>query len=142
MPVIKGQFDGSVGDSNPGNVICWGAWYELGDDTIPVYGYEPCPNVTNNIAEYRALIELLEALHKIGITKVHISGDSKLVVNQVNNEWNCNVPHLRVLLTKAQQLSSLFEVFNLTWIPRNHNKHADSLAYKAFMRYCDAHRTK
>lgn len=44
----------------------------------------PC---TNNIAEYETLTNGIKMALEWRITKLHIYGDSQLVINQVNNEY-------------------------------------------------------
>ena len=44
---------------------------------------------TNNVAEYVSLIRGLEASKKMGVRKVLVRGDSKLVLQQVQGLWQC-----------------------------------------------------
>jgi ribonuclease HI len=44
---------------------------------------------TENQAEYKALLNGLEVLIDLGVRKVEIFGDSKLVVQQINGESQC-----------------------------------------------------
>lgn len=44
----------------------------------------PC---TNNIAEYEALLNGVKLTLEWRITKLHIFGDSQLIINQVNNDY-------------------------------------------------------
>jgi ribonuclease HI len=44
---------------------------------------------TKNQAEYKALLNGLEVLIDLGVRKVEIFGDSKLVVQQINGESQC-----------------------------------------------------
>ena len=44
-------------------------------------------SVTNNVSEYEAYICGLEALIEMGIKRVEVLGDSKLVISHVNKEW-------------------------------------------------------
>ena len=45
---------------------------------------------TNNEAEYEALLHRLRLAISLGIKRLLVFGDSKLVVQQVNKEWNRN----------------------------------------------------
>ena len=44
-------------------------------------------SVTNNVSKYKACIYGLEALIAMGIKRVEVLGDSKLVISHVNKEW-------------------------------------------------------
>jgi len=46
--------------------------------------------VSNNEAEYEALLHGLRLAISLGIKRLLVFGDSKLVVQQVNEEWNRN----------------------------------------------------
>jgi ribonuclease HI len=84
---------------------------------------------TNNEAEYRALLALLELLTTMDIADVRIYGDSKLVVNQVNKRWKINRKHLQDLAEQAWNAMKGRPGWKLHWIPREQNP-ADSVAKK------------
>jgi ribonuclease HI len=44
---------------------------------------------TNNEAEYEALIYGLRIMTSLGIKQLFVSGDSAMVINQVNKDWDC-----------------------------------------------------
>jgi ribonuclease HI len=44
---------------------------------------------TNNEAEYEALIHGLQVAASLGIKRLLVYGDSSVVVNQINKDWNC-----------------------------------------------------
>jgi hypothetical protein len=46
--------------------------------------------VSNNEAEYEALLHGLRLAISLGIKRLLVYGDSLLVVQQVNKEWHCN----------------------------------------------------
>ncbi|MDE1843159.1 MAG: ribonuclease HI family protein [Thaumarchaeota archaeon] len=82
--------------------------------------YKKEPNITNNQAEYMAIISALEQFS--GTTEeVFIYSDSKNTVMQLNHEYAINNDHLRVLAQKAWDLISKFSNIQITWIPRNQN---------------------
>lgn len=92
---------------------------------------------TNNVAEYRGLVEGVRALSSVVSRgdRVEIAGDSQLVIQQVRGSWKCNYDHLRVLRDEARgELRRLEERgvrVELRHIPRASNAHADSLASRA-----------
>ena|SRR5438552_1838981 len=82
--------------------------------------------VTNNEAEYRALIEALEALlaalERAGgdpaATSVLALGDSQLVISQVAGRWKVGSPNLVPLNRRARDLVGRFGRVELRWHPR------------------------
>ncbi|MCK7660024.1 bifunctional RNase H/acid phosphatase [Corynebacterium antarcticum] len=83
---------------------------------------------TNNVAEYRGLINGLVAAHELGATRVEVRLDSKLVVEQMSGRWKVKHPDMKRLALEARDLASRFEEINYTWIPRKKNSRADELA--------------
>lgn len=79
---------------------------------------------TNNEAEYMSLIKALEISIEKEMKFVNIFMDSKLVVKQVNGEWNINFTHLQKLKNKVDELRSFIN-FKLNHIRREYNTHAD-----------------
>lgn len=85
--------------------------------------------VTNNEAEYDTLISALEAVIKRltetgadpRTAKLEIWGDSQLVINQVNGEWEANKVEMRVRRDKARNLLDRFGSASLRYHNRNHN---------------------
>ncbi len=82
--------------------------------------YEKKPNITNNQAEYRAV---LSALQKIGQTsdKITIYSDSKVMVSQLNHQFAINSEPLRELARQAWMLMNKIPNLKLVWIPRAEN---------------------
>lgn len=87
--------------------------------------------VTNNIAEYMAIIEGIKRLRKINKTKEDciLYSDSRVVVNQIINNWKINYPHLKKLNIMVQGLVKDLN-FNLEIkeIRRDKNTLANDLA--------------
>ncbi|MBX2998355.1 MAG: reverse transcriptase-like protein [Caldilineaceae bacterium] len=85
--------------------------------------------VTNNEAEYDTLISALEAVIKRltetgadpRTAKVEIWGDSQLVINQVNGEWEANKAEMRVRRDKARALLERFGTARLRYHGRDNN---------------------
>lgn len=121
-----GKFDGSAAP-NPGRMTIGGIIIdETLQETICTYS-EFVGDGTNNEAEYLSLIRLLEESLKNGITKLHIKGDSLLVVNQINGKWKCKKQNLIELREQAKILLEKFDKWKLDHIYRDQNKEADSL---------------
>ena len=122
-------FDGAS-KGNPGAAGAGAAIYaENGDPLWEMARY--LGRKTNNEAEYTALILLLEEIDRRGLNGVRITGDSKLVVNQVNRKWKVTKPHLKELFDRVLVLLARTGA-SVDWVPRERNAHADALSNKAF----------
>ena len=86
---------------------------------------------TNNVAEYSGLIAGLRAAADLGAVEVEVRMDSKLVVEQMSGRWQIKNSALRDLAAKAAALVGRFEIVRFTWVPRQLNTRADSLANAA-----------
>lgn len=83
---------------------------------------------SNNVAEYRGLIEGLRAAHQIGASEAYVFMDSKLVVEQMSGRWKIKHPDMQKLALEARELASTFARVTYTWVPRAQNKDADELS--------------
>ena len=89
----------------------------------------PLPPVSNNMAELEALEKGLRLCYKLRIHKIHIEGDSQIVLNAVRLKKTPNW----VLNSKLQEVLILlehFEEINISHIYREGNSLADELANK------------
>ena len=75
------------------------------------------PNITNNQAEYLAVLEAIKAT----TGNIEICSDSKLVVNQLNHEWHIKEDSLRNIAVEIWKLVGNRKV-SFIWIPREQNK--------------------
>ena len=80
--------------------------------------YEKKSGLTNNQAEYMAIISALE---KFVDTDITIYSDSKNTVNQLNHEFAINNDQLRILARKAWDIMALYSNLSIIWIPRKEN---------------------
>jgi ribonuclease HI len=82
--------------------------------------YEKRPNVTNNQAEYLAIVT---ALKKFLDSKeeIFIYSDSKNTVSQLNHEYAINSSDLRKLAMEAWELLGKYSNLSIKWIPRKEN---------------------
>ena len=86
---------------------------------------------TNNEAEYKALIMLLEEIAARGLKKVAVYGDSRLVISQVTGRWKVREERLRPLAERSRELARATGAV-LQWVPREKNAAADALSNRAF----------
>jgi len=129
--------DGLCEPYNPNGYGCWG-WSAVGADGQTLA--EDCgfvgkgEGITNNVAEYHALLNALRwAVGQPSGESFHFLTDSLLVVKQVNGEWACNKPHLKLLRREAVGLISQLPA-TLEWIPREKNERADALSRVAYQK--------
>jgi ribonuclease HI len=83
---------------------------------------------TNNVAEYRAVIEGLRRAAELGAQHVILRSDSRLLMEQLAGRFRVKHPTLQVLHHEARGLLEGFRRFRLEHVPRERNKEADRLA--------------
>ncbi len=86
---------------------------------------------TNNVAEYLALIEGLNAVSEWKPDRVEVYLDSKLVVEQVRGNYRVKNAALAPLHARALNLISGLPEVEVRHIERAKNKGADALANRA-----------
>jgi ribonuclease HI len=88
---------------------------------------------TNNVAEYvRALVLGFTVEKDIGIKEMLVFGDAELIVHQIKNLYQTKHPRLRSYRNEVWDLvDSFFSYFNISFIPREENIVAYSLAISA-----------
>lgn len=101
------------------------------DGTVVAELAEYLGELTNNQAEYRALIAGLEKALTMGATTIRIRADSELMVRQLNGEYKVKNEGIRPLFNQVKGLLSRLERYTINHIPRELNAHADALANKA-----------
>ena len=82
----------------------------------------------NNEADYKALLEGISMVQRMGGKLATIFSNSRLVVGQVKGELEARDERMQGYLTQIRHLRLKFESFNLQHIPRSGNTHVDSLA--------------
>ncbi|MDE1763425.1 MAG: reverse transcriptase-like protein [Thaumarchaeota archaeon] len=82
--------------------------------------YQKESGITNNQAEYRAIIAALKKYLDSG-DEITIYSDSKNTVSQLNHEFAINNEQLRTLAMEAWQLIGKYKTLQIKWIPRNEN---------------------
>ena len=85
-------------------------------------------SATNNEAGYEALLMGMVMVQKMGGKTVEMFSDSRLVVGQVKGELEAWDTRMQEYLSQIRRIQTKFEFFDLLYIPRNGNTHADSLA--------------
>lgn len=91
--------------------------------------------MTNNQAEYRALLLGLQAAIDNGVAELDVRMDSELIVKQMKGEYKVKHPDMKPLNAQAQALVAQIGVVNFYHIRREFNADADKLVNQAI----DAH---
>lgn len=87
--------------------------------------------MTNNQAEYRALILGLKAVGQYHPSQVRVYMDSDLIVQQMNGKYQVKHPDLQPLWREARALVAPLGEVTFTHVPRARNALADKLANEA-----------
>lgn len=82
--------------------------------------YEKKSSITNNQAEYMAIISALKKFSGVA-DEIVIFSDSKNTISQLNHEYAINNDHLRSLAREAWEIITKMPNLKITWIPRNQN---------------------
>lgn len=88
-------------------------------------------HVTNNVAEYYALIHGLKKCKDLRIDSLVVKSDSQLLVRQISGQYRVRNPSLQVLHGEVQTLLAHFFHYEVVHIPREENELADALANRA-----------
>jgi len=84
-------------------------------------------HATNNVAEYRALLEALALAVEREADDVEIFADSELVVRQIQGRYRVKNASLKTLYAEAVRLIAGLRDFRIVHVRRENNKHADRL---------------
>ncbi|HEU5064715.1 MAG TPA: reverse transcriptase-like protein [Gaiellaceae bacterium] len=104
---------------------------EADDKTVLAAHGEAIGVATNNVAEYRALVEGLRKAVEVGVDELEVVSDSELVVHQMRGEWKIKNDTLRLLWDEAQDLAGEIVKVRYTAVRREHNELADRLVNEA-----------
>lgn len=118
-----GASRGNPGESGAGWVI------QKGDEILEE-GYEYLGIMTNNQAEYRALLHGLKSVEKFSPKNIQIKMDSELIIKQLKGEYRVKHEDLKPLFLEAFSLLNKYS-WKAQHIPREKNKEADRLSNKA-----------
>jgi len=125
---IDGASLGNPGESGAGMVAFDEDGNELWRDSVYL------GEMTNNMAEYEALVRTLKRIGESPPDAVHIYTDSLLVANQVLGKYRVKNEGLKPYLEEAIGLIRAFAHVDVKYIPREGNRIADKLAKRAAAR--------
>ncbi len=119
--VFEIVFDGGS-KGNPG--LGYGSYEISRDGDVVAHNEEQYgDHVTNNQAEYRALVHALQWLadhagDAASSSTVEVYGDSQLVIKQLKGEWKIKDATLRRIAMDARAQMDRFADVHLNWHPR------------------------
>jgi ribonuclease HI len=133
--MIEVWTDGLCEPINPGGTGCAGYVIKKNSKVVE-QGSESLgasKDMTNNVAEYSALIRALQAIKKLGFDKekILLRSDSKLLVSQMKGKWKVRGARIVPLYSEATELAKGLDMI-FQWIPREENEEADRLCRVAY----------
>jgi ribonuclease HI len=84
--------------------------------------------VSNNEAEYEALLHGLRLATSLGIKRLLVYGNSAVVINQVNKSWDRNKENMDAYCLEVRKLENKFYGLEFHHIVRDNNVAADILS--------------
>jgi ribonuclease HI len=84
--------------------------------------------MSNNVAEYEALITGLRIAIELGVRHLDVRGDSQLVIDQVMKSSSCRDPKMEAYCEEVRRLEDKFHGLELNHITCRYNEAADELA--------------
>jgi ribonuclease HI len=104
---------------------------EAEDGTVLAAHGEAIGVATNNVAEYRALVEGLAKAAELSVGEVEVVSDSELVVKQMRGEYRVKNRALQELSLEAGRLARRVGAVTYTAVRREQNELADRLVNEA-----------
>ena len=128
MKLIVHVDGGSRG--NPGPAAA-GAVLSTPDGEVVDEATELLGIVSNNVAEYRALLLGLQRARELGATEVEAVNDSELIAKQVNGQYKVKHADMKPLHAEALAALGGFDRWTVRTVRREQNAHADALVNAA-----------
>ncbi len=126
---ITVHFDGGS-RGNPGPAAAAAVAYDADGeeltDRVALVG-----EVTNNVAEYRALLLAVSLATDLEADEVEFVGDSQLIVRQITGEYKVKKADLKPLHAEAKAALTALPKWSITDVRRESNERADELLNEA-----------
>jgi len=122
---------------NPGKAAIGVVFCNERDQIIKKYGEYLGDGLTNNDAEYNAVIFALKKFKALfgkaiaETSEVEVKSDSELMVEQLNGEYKLLEPRIQQFFIEIWNLKIDFKSVKFKHIPREKNKEADKLVNEA-----------
>lgn len=111
---------------NPGHAGIASLLFNENGKLLDFFG-KAYPLLTNNQAEYQALISGINLAIKQGINELDCFLDSELVVNQLNGKYKIKDEKIKQIIPSIDTLKTNFDKITFCHILRENNKQADKL---------------
>jgi ribonuclease HI len=92
------------------------------------YVFQIMFKVSNNEAEYEALLHGLRLAVSLGIKRLLVYDDSLLVIQQVNKEWDINKDTMDAYVEEIRKLENKFSGLEIHHVDHDNNVGADVLS--------------
>lgn len=104
-----------------------------GEKNIAAFGKYLGDHLTNNWAEYEALVLAIADAKRLGLVERHVEirMDSELIVKQMQGLYKVKDPGLKIQHAKVRELLLDFQHVSFVHIPRAENSEADALVNEA-----------
>lgn len=122
---------------NPGKAAIGVVFCNEKEQEIKKFGEYLGDNLTNNEAEYQAVIFGLKKFKKLfgnkiaEVSEIEIRSDSELLVNQMNGNYKIEDEKMQKFFMEIWNLKIDFKSIKFKSIPREKNKEADRLVNEA-----------
>lgn len=122
---------------NPGPAAIGVVFYNEREEIFKKYSQYLGENLTNNEAEYQAVLFALRKFKALfgskiaKISEVELRSDSELVIKQLQGEYKVLEPNIQSLFLTLWNLKSDFKKVKFKLISRANNKEADRLVNEA-----------
>jgi ribonuclease HI len=83
---------------------------------------------SNNAAEYEACLHGMRIAVELGVKSLHIYGDSALVINQLNKDWDMTSEKMDTYCKEVRKLEGKFYGIEYTHVVQDKNQAADELS--------------
>jgi ribonuclease HI len=122
---VDGGARGNPGPAAAASVVSTPAG-EVLDEAAELLG-----SVTNNVAEYRALLLGLARARALSASEVEVVNDSELIAKQVQGLYKVKHKDMKPLHARAVVALKEFERWSIRSVPRAQNADADALVNQA-----------
>jgi|SRR5581483_864791 len=122
---------------NPGKAAIGVVFCNEKEEAIKKFGEYLGDNLTNNDAEYMAVIFALKKFKAVfgkeiaKVSEVEIRSDSELLVNQMNGKYKLSDEKIQKFFIEIWNLKIDFAIVKFKAIPREKNREADRLVNEA-----------
>jgi ribonuclease HI len=85
-------------------------------------------SASNNAIEYEACFHGLRITINLGIKRLYVHGDSALVINQLNKDWDTTSEKMDAYCKEIRKLDGKFYGIEYSHVVRDRNQAADALS--------------